>query len=332
MKTVIVNQAQVRELLPMGECIDVMDEVLRDLSEGGCILPLRQIMWLKQKTGALGMMPSYWKRADVIGLKAVTFFPANEGTELDSHQGAVLLYDGKRGTLQAMIDATAITAIRTAAVSGVATRALARDDAKMLAIIGSGVQASTHLDAMLQSRSISRVRVFSKTLEQAAAFADREGAKHGIAIESVSSAQDAVANADIICTATSSQVPVLQSEWIAPGTHINAIGSSIATARELDGLTVKQSRLFVDRRESTLNESGDFLMAKAEGLIDDDHILAEIGEVLTGRATGRQSKTEITLFKALGLAVEDLAAAAHVYNKALSQNVGTHIEFGGERN
>lgn len=315
----------------MDECIDVMDEVLRDLSDGGCILPLRQIMWLKEKTGALAMMPSYWERADVIGLKAVTFFPANEGTELDSHQGAVLLYDGKRGTLQAMIDATAITAIRTAAVSGVATRALARDDATILAMIGSGVQASTHLDAMLQCRSISKVRVFSKTPEQTTAFVEREGSRHAISIECAASVQDAVADADIICTTTSSQVPVLLGEWIAPGTHINAIGSSIATARELDGLAVKQSRMFVDRRESALNESGDFLLAKAEGLIDDDHILAEIGEVLTGRSHGRQSATEITLFKALGLAVEDLAAAAHVYRKALDNNVGTHVEFGGER-
>ncbi len=189
MEAVIVNQRQVHELLPMRECIDVMADVLRDLTGGGCILPLRQIMWLKEKVGALGLMPAYWERADVIGLKAVTFFPGNEGTELDSHQGAVLLYDARRGTLLAMIDATAITAIRTAAVSGVATRELARDDAATLAILGSGVQARMHLDSMLQCRSITRARVFSKTPKQAAAFAESTSSRHGIPIEAVRTAR-----------------------------------------------------------------------------------------------------------------------------------------------
>ena len=331
MEVVIVNQRQVYELLPMRECIDVMAEVLRDLTEGGCILPLRQIMWLKEKVGALGLMPAYWERAGVIGLKAVTFFPANEGTELDSHQGAVLLYDAGRGTLLAMIDATAITAIRTAAVSGVATRELARAGAATLAILGSGVQARMHLEAMLVCRSIKRARVFSKTAKQATAFAKRESSRHGIPIEAARTARGVVEGADIICTATSSREPVLMGDWIAPGTHINAIGSSVASARELDGPAVKMSRLFVDRRESALNEAGDFLLAKKEGLVDDDHILAEIGEVLTRQAAGRRSDEEITLFKSVGLAVEDLAAAMHVYKKAKSGNAGTRLEFGGER-
>ncbi len=331
MEAVIVNQRQVYELLPMRECIDVMAEVLRDLSDGGCILPLRQIMWLKERVGALGLMPSYWERAAVIGLKAVTFFTANEGTELDSHQGAVLLFDAERGTLLAMIDATAITAIRTAAVSGVATRALAREDASVLALIGSGVQARTHLEAMLVCRPIERVRVFSKTATQSTAFAQREAARHDLVVEAAETAREAVAGADIICAATSSRRPVLIGDWIAPGTHINAVGSSVASARELDGSAVRMSRLFVDRRESALNEAGDFLLAKKEGLVDDDHILAEIGEVLTGQAAGRRSHDEITLFKSVGLAVEDLAAAMHVYKKAKSKSAGTRVEFGGDR-
>ncbi|MCH8808173.1 MAG: ornithine cyclodeaminase family protein [Planctomycetes bacterium] len=331
MEAVIVNQRQVHELLPMCECIDVMAEVLRDLSDGGCILPLRQIMWLKDKVGALGLMPSYWERAGVIGLKAVTFFPANEGTELDSHQGAVLLFDAGRGTLLALIDATAITAIRTAAVSGVATRALAREDASTLAILGAGVQARMHLEAMLLCRSIKRARVFSKTTSQTTAFAKREAARHNLAIEAAETAREAVAGADIICTTTSSNTPVLKGDWVAAGTHVNAVGSSVASARELDGSAVRMSRLFVDRRESALAEAGDFLLARQEGLIGDDHILAEIGEVLTGQAAGRRSDEEITLFKSVGLAVEDLAAAVRIYEKARSGNVGTRLDFGGDR-
>lgn len=328
---IIVDQNQVEELLAMPECIAVMEKVLLGLTRGECLLPLRMIMWLREKTGALGLMPAYWEPAKTIGLKAVTFFPGNEGTEYDSHQGAVMLFEADRGRLLAMIDATSITAIRTAAVSGVATRLLARDDSSRLAVIGSGVQARRHLEAMLCCRPIKDVLVSSKTLEHAQAFVAVESAKHAVTIEAVESVQQAVEAADIICTTTSSPDPVLKGDWIKPGAHINAVGSSVATARELDGVAVQRSRLFVDRRESAVNEAGDFVLAKKEGLVEDSHIVGEIGEVIAGTVAGRTSPEEITLFKSVGLAVEDLAAALHVYEKAKRTGACTTVEFGGRR-
>jgi len=193
------------------------------------------------------------------------------------------------------------------------------------------VQARTHLEAMLQAREIRRVRVFSPNPEHCAAFAKQESKRHGVEIRACDSAREAVDGADIICTVTSSREPVLLGEWIARGAHINAVGSSIATARELDTHAVVRSRLFVDRRESTVNEAGDYLFPKQEGAIDEDHILGEIGEILLGSVEGRRSREEITLFKSLGLAVEDLAAAHYVYNRAREEQVGTEVELGGMR-
>ena len=229
------------------------------------------------------------------------------------------------------MDAAEVTAIRTAAVSAVATRALARADAHDLAILGSGVQARTHLEAMLHVRPIKRVRVWSRTPEHAGAFAERESRRHAVEIEPAGSARGAVKGADIICTVTASRQPILKGDWIAPGAHINAVGSSVRSARELDATAVQRARLYVDRRESALAEAGDFLLAKEEGAVGDDHIQGELGEVLLGTVQGRRSAEEITLFKSLGLAVEDLAAAHAILAKATAQGAGTWVEFGGNR-
>jgi ornithine cyclodeaminase len=328
----IINQDEVAELLPMGECIDVMAEALKTLGRGEGIVPLRPVMWLPEKFGALGMMPGYLGDTQSMGVKVVSVFPGNHGTEFDSHIGTVMLFETKNGQLLAMMDASEITAIRTAATSGVATRLLARDDASDLAILGSGVQARTHLEAMLSERAnIKRVRVWSNTPANRQAFAERESQKYGITIEVMDSAQDAVEGADIICTTTSAREPILMGEWIAPGAHVNAVGSSVSFTRELDTNAVVKSRLFVDRRESTINEAGDFLFPKKEGAITDDHIVAELGEILLGQARGRQSDEEITLFKSLGISVEDVASARHIYDKALERGMGTRVYLSGSR-
>jgi alanine dehydrogenase len=331
MQILLVNQRDVPRYLPMDECMDAMARVLATLARGEAILPLRSILWLPEKVGGLGLMPAALLPDRVAGLKAITFFPGNEGTELDTHQGVVLLFEAERGRLLAILDATSITAIRTAAVSGVATRLLAREDAGDLAILGSGTQARTHLEAMRVARKIRRVRIASKQLENAKAFADRESRKHGLRVEPVATAKEAVEGADIICTTTSSREPVLFGEWISPGAHINAVGSSVPFARELDTAAVVRSRLYVDRRESTLNESGDFLIPKKEGAIGDEHIVGELGEVLTGKLAGRRSKEEVTLFKSLGIAVEDVASARHIYGKAIASGTARFLEFGGSR-
>jgi ornithine cyclodeaminase/alanine dehydrogenase-like protein (mu-crystallin family) len=331
MRVLIVNGAEVRQLLPMNECMDVMAQALATLARGDAILPLRPVMWLPDKRGALGMMPSYLGDIGAMGLKVVTVFPVNHGTQYDSHIGAVLLFESEHGQLLAICDATEITAIRTAAVSGVATRLLAREDAHTLAILGSGVQAKSHLAAMLEAREIQRVRVWSRNPESAARFAERESRQHNVLIESMQTAREAVAEAEIICTTTSAREPVLLGDWLEPGMHINAVGSSVSFTRELDSAAMAKARLYVDRRESTLNEAGDFLFAKQEGAINDQHIVGEIGEILVGSLKGRGTQDEITVFKSLGLAVEDLAAAEYIYKKALAAGVGTAVELGGGR-
>ena len=331
MKVLIVNSSEVRRLLPMDECIGVMADALAALSRGEAIVPLRPILWLPEKIGALGMMPGFLASAGALGVKVITVFQANHGTKYDSHQGAVLLFEAKHGRLLSIMDASSITAIRTAAVSGVATRLLARADARSLAILGSGVQARTHLDAMIHSRPIETVRVWSRDAGHARDFADRESRRHGIVVTAASSVKEAVRGADIICTTTSAREPILEGDWISAGAHINAVGSSVAFARELDSAAVRRARLYVDRRESALNEAGDFLLARNEGAVDDNHIVGEIGELLLGRIDGRRAPGEITLFKSLGLAVEDLAAANHIYRKAIDSDAGVSVELGGDR-
>jgi ornithine cyclodeaminase len=329
MQVLIADTELVTELLSMPECIQVMAETLTMLAGGDAMLPLRTMLILPDGQNLMGLMPSYLGGIQSVGVKVIAAFPSNYGTEYDTHQGVVLLFDTEQGLLRAIVDGTAITAIRTAAVSGLATNLLAKKDARVLAIIGAGTQARTHLEAMLAVRDIQRVRVYSLPLEGAYAFAERESQRHNRPIEVVESTQEAVEGADIICTVTTAKEPVVKGEWIAPGAHINAVGAFTPTTRELDSEAVVGSRLYGDRRESTLNEAGEFLIPKGEGLIGDDHIVGELGEVLTKQAPGRGSPDEITLFKSLGIAVEDLASAHYVLTKARESGVGTWVEIGG---
>ena len=327
----IISEAQVPPLLPMGECMTVMAHALETLARGAALLPLRPLMRVPQKSGILGMMPAYMETPDALGVKIITVFNGNHGTEYDSHQGVVLLFEAEHGSIIAVIDASSVTAIRTAAVSGVATRLLAREDAHDLCILGSGVQARTHLEAMLLARPITRVRVWSRNADHARTFARAASARHGIAVEAVDSPRDAVRGADMICTTTSAREPILFGEWVAAGAHINAVGSSTPTAREVDTAAMQRARLFVDRRESALSEAGDFLIPRGEGVIGDEHIVAELGELLLDGHAGRRSADEVTLFKSLGLAVEDVAAAHHIYSRAVERGIGTDVEMGGRR-
>ena len=331
MQVRIINQKEVEELLTMRDCIGLMEKVLVSLAKGEAILPLRPVMWLPEKNGALALMPSYLANPASLGVKVISVFPGNTTTEYDSHQGVILLFEPVYGRLLAIVDATSVTAIRTAAASGAATKILAREDASDLAIIGSGVQAKTHLEAMLVSRKIRRVRAWSPTQEHLRDFVQRESRRHNIDIKATNNAEESVRDADLICTTTSSKEPVLNFDWLCPGAHINAIGACVPTTRELDSNTIVRSRLYVDRLESALNEAGDFLIPKQEGLIDDNHIQGELGDVLIGRKKGRTSRDEITIFKSLGIAIEDLASANFLYEQATSKNVGTAVELGGSR-
>lgn len=315
----------------MAECVGVMEETFKTLARGDALQPLRQVVWLPDKKGLLALMPSYLANPRAIGAKIITVFPGNLNTRYESHQGAVLVFECQNGRLLAIVDASSITAIRTAAVSAVATNVLARKDASDLTILGSGTQASMHIEAMSTVRPIKRVRVWSRNPEHAEDFARRESKSRGRPVEALRSAQDAVAGCHIVCTTTAATSPILIGKWLEPGVHVNAIGASTPPFRELDSEAVVRSTLFVDRRESTINESEDFRVPKKEGLIGDDHIKGELGEVLLGRVVGRVSDDEITLFKSVGLAVEDLASAYYVYRKAETATVGTRVRFSAER-
>jgi len=327
--TLVIDHATVRRLFPMDQAIEAMATAFRALAEGKAILPLRSIVWTPDRTGGLGVMPGFV--SDRLGLKAVTIFPGNHGTELDSHQGVVLLFEATRGRLLAILDATEVTAIRTAAVSALATRLLARADAGDLAIFGSGTQARTHLSAMFAVRPIRRVRVWSRNPENARGFAVRESRRYRVPVEAAPSVEDAARGADLLCTVTSAREPFLRAEWLSPGAHVNAVGSSVASARELEGKAVARGRFFGDRRESIVNESGDFLSARREGAVEDDHFAGELADVLAGTIPGRRSDDEITIFKSLGLAIEDVAAADHVYERAVREGAGLRVDLGGKR-
>jgi ornithine cyclodeaminase len=328
-KVLIADQKLVSELLPMPEAVEVMRGALTMLAGGDVVMPLRQMLVLPGGDRVMGLMPSYLGGLDAVGVKVVAAFPANFGTEYDTHQGVVLFFDTDRGLLRAIVDATSITAIRTAAVSGLVTDLLARPDAGDLAIIGAGTQAHTHVHAMMAVRPVRRVRVFSVPAESAAVFAEREALLTGLPVEAVGTAEEAVTGADLICTTTTSAEPVVRGAWVSPGAHVNAVGAYTPVTRELDSELVAGARLYADRRESLLSEAGEFLIPKGEGLIGDDHIVGEIGEVLTGKVSARTSPQQITLFKSLGIAIEDLAAAHHVYTKAQERGLGTWVEIGG---
>jgi ornithine cyclodeaminase len=328
MPILILNHAEVEQLLPMAECIEVMAQALADLSAGRMHQPLRTVVRPPDAIGLMGLMPAYRAGDQAIyGLKAVCVFPGNTAIGKDAHQGSVMLFSAETGELLALLNASAITAIRTGAVSAVATRLLSRVDAGDLAILGTGVQARSHLAAIACVRPIRRVRVASRSFEHARAFAETQAARYPFPIEPAASAEAAVRGADLIVAATTTAEPILQRQWIAPGAHINAVGSSIPTTRELDTALMAAASLFVDRRESTLSESGDYLFAMRAGAIGPEHIRAEVGELLLGRLPGRSGPDEITVFKSLGLAAEDLAAADYVYRQAQARGAGAWVEF-----
>lgn len=328
MKILVLNSTQIRELLPMRDCIDLMADALAALARGEVYQPLRTIVRPPQARGLLGLMPAYRSgEHGALGLKAICVFPENPKHGKDAHQGAVLLFSRDTGEPLALMNASEITAIRTAAVSAVATRFLAREDAQRLAIVGAGVQARTHLAAIALARTIKHVRVVARTFEHAVKLAQEEQSSYPFPIEPVHTNEEAVRDADVVVTATSSFEPVINKDWIAPGVHINAIGTHSPSSREIDSATMAAARIFVDRRESALNESGDYLLAAKEGMVTPENIVAEIGELLIGTKPGRTTLDEITLFKSLGLAIEDVACADYLYRKALSEDVGTNVRL-----
>jgi alanine dehydrogenase len=322
MAVLVLNQEEVERLLDMEGCIDAMAAALASLARGEVHVPLRFVVKPEDEPSLIGLMPAH-RAGDspLYSLKTVCVFPDNPQRGLDAHQGTVTLFDGETGEVRALMNASAITAIRTAAVSAVATRLLAREDARELGVLGSGVQARSHLEALRLVRDFERVRIFSPTAGHAQALADEAGA------EVAGSAEEAVREADVVVTATSSVKPVLERGWLKDGAHVNVVGGRPPQMRELDTATIADSAFYVDRRESAENEAFDYRDALESGAISPGHIRGEIGEVLIGAAPGRQAPEELTVFRSLGLAVEDLAAAEYVVRRARETGIGTEVAF-----
>jgi ornithine cyclodeaminase/alanine dehydrogenase-like protein (mu-crystallin family) len=323
-KILVLAGHHVRELLPYRECADVMREALAELARGQIQQPLRTVVRPRDAAGFMGLMPAYSPDAGY-GLKAICITPGNPAIGKDAHQGGVLLFDVRTGEPLALVNASAVTEIRTAATSAVATGLLARPVAAELAIIGTGVQGQAHAHAIAATRSLTGIRLAGRALARTRKVAAELAGQLGLPVTAHDAVAEAVAGAGIVVTATTSPRPVLRREWLSPGTHVNAVGACVPTDREIDTATMAEAAVFADSRESVRKEAGDFLLAERDGAVNP--VRAELGELLTGTAPGRAHDDEITVFESLGLAAEDLAAASYLYQKASRLGAGTAADF-----
>jgi ornithine cyclodeaminase/alanine dehydrogenase-like protein (mu-crystallin family) len=312
----VVSREEVAEHLGYGICIPLMREAMIALSTGRTRQLLRAILDLEGGR-AFGVMPGATEQA--FGAKLISVFPGTGGAP--SHQGFVALFDPETGTPAAILDASEITGIRTAAASAAATEALARPDARRLAILGTGEQALRHAEAIAAARPLARVTIWGRSPDKARALAARLGA------EVAASAEAAVAEADIICTVSAAAEPILRGSWVRDGTHINLVGSSRAGPVEIDTALVRRARFFADHEEGVRRQGAEFLAAVAEGAVGEDHLLGEIGEVFAGTLAGRTSAADVTIYKSLGSIVQDLAAGWYLCRRAAEQGFGTYIPF-----
>jgi ornithine cyclodeaminase/alanine dehydrogenase-like protein (mu-crystallin family) len=321
----LLQESEIASLLRMEELIDLMERTLAEFSSGRALQPVRTALPIERHAAFLGTMPAYLSEGDALGVKLVTFAERNATRGMPTHLATVLLFDPATGSLLSIMDGRLITEMRTAAVSAAAARALARAGAGSLALLGSGVQAKSHLEAFKVVRSLRRVRVWSPTREHREAFAREESARGAVPVEAADSAEAAVRDADLVVVATSSRTAVLRGEWLAPGVHATGIGAFRPDWRELDGEAVRRARVYVDSRAGAAAEAGDLIQAQREGTIGPHHVRGEIGEVFAGTLVGRGDEHEITFFKSLGMAVEDVATAKHVYRLASERGLGLHV-------
>jgi ornithine cyclodeaminase len=318
---IVIDRDQVRTHLTYERCIPLMRECMMALSRGDTTQMLRSIVDLRDGA-AFGVMAGSLGRERAFGAKLVSVYPRNRDIGRQSHQGVITLFDPASGAPRCIIHAGEVTAIRTGAASAAATDVLARTDSSVLALLGYGEQARSHVQAISQVRSLTEVMVWGRSKQQAADFAARVRDSLNLNATACAQVADAVADADIICTTTAAAEPVLRSAWVRPGTHINAVGSSRAGPAEIDSELVVRARIFADHRESVLRQGAEFLHAKAAGLIDDAHLQGEIGQVMLGSIKGRSSSAEVTLYKSLGNIVQDLACGEFLYAAALRGGFG----------
>jgi ornithine cyclodeaminase/alanine dehydrogenase-like protein (mu-crystallin family) len=309
----------------MEELIDLMERTLAEFSSGRALQPVRHALALEKHASFLGSMPAYLPASDALGVKLVTLSPRNAERGMPTHLATVMLFDAATGALLTIMDGRLITEMRTAAVSAAAARALANAGASTLAFLGSGVQAKSHLEAFRCVRAIGSVRVWSPTAAHREAFAREQAKRFALPVEAKASAEDAVRGADLVVVATSSRTPVLRGAWLSPGTHVTGIGAFRPDWRELDAEAVRRARVYVDSRAGAAAEAGDLIQAEREKAIGPDHVRGEIGQVFAGTLEGRTNDGEITFFKSLGMAVEDVATAQHVHRLATERGVGQRV-------
>jgi len=323
----ILSGQDIRRALPMREAVAAMKEAFAELSAGRVTMPARAQIDVPAHAGTALFMPSHADRFGKIGVKVVNLFDGNAEKGLPRIQGVVCLFDGETGSPLALLNGTCLTALRTGAASGLATDLLARPEAATVAIFGAGVQARTQLEAVCAVRAIRRASVFDTAPDAASTFAAEMSDALGIEVTAAESPREALRGADIVCAATVSSAPVFANTDLAPGTHINAVGSYKPNVQEIPEETVLRALLVVDHRKSALSETGDLIIPIQKGLMKESDIHAELGEIAAGKATGRTSESQITLFKSVGVAVQDLAAAARALENAKHQGLGQFVEL-----
>lgn len=325
---ILLNSSDIRALLPMRACIDLMMDAMVQVSQRRVVQPLRQFMAIPETTGRLGLMPGAIAEPHRFGLKIVNKYVRAPGDPLGTHVGMVVLCDAVSGVVLAILEGGTLTAIRTAATSGLATRLLAREDATHLAMIGAGEEAHVHIEAMLAVRPIDKITVWNRTRAKAEHLLEHLELPRGVEIRIADSAEAAVKQADVVCTVTSSTTPVLKGAILPKGCHVNLVGAAVATSAEVDSAFVKAGKFYVDYREAAMAAAGELLNAIKDGTVTEAHIVGEIGEVLLRTKPGRETSDEVTIYKSLGVSAQDLVAAEFLYQQAKGKGRGLSFELG----
>lgn len=323
----VISEQQVRGLVDIDELIEALEKAHLQYSTDRAVMPVRLVVPLPAIQGRITSMPGFLTDDKALGMKVVTYFQQNPTRDLPAILATIMLFSADTGKIIAIMDGSYVTAIRTACASAMATKVLANPDSKVVGILGAGVQARAHIEALTRVRNIGAFKIYSPSGVSAAKLQEEMRGRIDSAIEVVSSAEQAVRDADLVVTVTTAKEPIIKADWLKPGTHINAVGSHRPDLRELDGATLARAKVVVDSRAAIMAECGDILLAIDERSIAPSVVHAEIGEVLAGTKPGRTDESEITLYKSVGIAVQDVAAAHLVYHKALKQRVGTTVQI-----
>ena len=323
----LLSEAQVQSLIDIEELISTLEKALAQYSAGKAVMPVRLVVPLPQIHGRITSMPGFLNEDKSLAMKVVTYFEENPKKNLPAILATIMLFSADTGKMIAVMDGSYITAIRTACASALATKVLANAETPVLGILGAGVQARAHIQALTRVRKIERIKIYSPSGAGGAAIKKELEPDKKFAVDVAGSAEDAVRGADLLVACSTAKEPVVKNHWLKAGVHINAVGSHRPDYREIDGATVARAKVVVDSRAAIMAECGDILLAIKEQTIDENHVYAEIGEILAGAKAGRSNAGEITLYKSVGIAIQDVATANLVYRKALEKGVGTNVEI-----